>query len=330
MIHFAIVGCGHIANKHIEAIKQTEGAVLSALCDSNPARLAELKEKWDVPVFLDMQEMLRQEDQIDVVCICTPSGLHTSLSILVAEAGKHLVIEKPLALTVEDTDLIAEAANRNGVIATVIHPNRYRPAIQILKEAVDNKTFGKLSHVNATVRWNRGQAYYDQAPWRGTKALDGGVLMNQAIHSLDLLIWLFGPVAEVKSMVDTRIRDIEAEDVAVAVLKFESGVIGVVEACTTVYEQNLEETIAVFGENGYAEIGGRTANWIKLWNCSSMTKEETQELISNVEQNPYGTSGHQYIIEDMVSAIRDKREPNVTLQDGKNAVKLVIDIVNNG
>lgn len=330
MIHFAIIGCGHIANKHIESINGTDGAVLTALCDNNPQRLLELEEKWNVPVYLNMDEMLQQCPHIDVVCICTPSGLHTSMAIAAAKAKKHLIIEKPVTLTLEDADRIAAAAEENGVLVTVVHPNRYRPAIRQLKHALDQGMFGKLSHVNATVRWNRSQAYYDQAPWRGTKAMDGGVLMNQAIHSLDLLIWLFGPVKEVKSLVDTRFRKIESEDVAVAVLRFESGHLGVVEACTTVYEQNLEESIAVFGEHGYAEIGGRTANWIKQWNCSSMTKEETEVLISEIERDPFGKPGHQCIIEDMVEAIRDHRPPAITLEDGRNALKLVIDMVENG
>lgn len=330
MIHFAIVGCGHIANKHIEAIIKTEGAELSALCDNKPDRLNELTAKWRVPGFESMTEMLREASHIDVVCICTPSGLHKMQAIEAAEAGKHLVIEKPVTLTLEDADQIMEAVQRKGVKATVVHPNRYRPAIRHLKEAVDQGLFGKISHVNVTVRWNRNQAYYDQAPWRGTKAMDGGVLMNQAIHSLDLLLWLFGPVMGVKSWVDTRIRNIETEDVAIAALKFSNGPLGVIEACTTVYEHNLEESIAVFGEHGYAEIGGKTANWIKEWKCAAMSEEDSAKLIAAVEQDPYGVSGHQCIIEDMVEALRDQRVPSITIEDGRNAVQLVVDIVESG
>lgn len=330
MIHFAIVGCGHIANKHIEAISMTEGAKLTALCDTNVTRLDELKAKNNVPVFTNMTEMLEQEHTIDVVCICTPSGLHTGLAVEAANAGKHLVIEKPMALTLEDVDAITHAVRRNGVKATVVHPNRYRPAIQYLKDALSREAFGKLSHVNVTVRWNRGQAYYDQASWRGTNAMDGGVLMNQAIHSLDLLVWLFGPVAEVKSLVDTRIRNIEAEDTAVAVLKFCNGMLGIVEATTAIYEQNLEETISVFGENGYAVIGGKTANWIKQWKSATMTEEESNRVIQEVDLNPFGVSGHQCIIENLVHAIQKDIEPDITIEDGREAVKLVVDIVSKG
>ncbi|MGO4108814.1 Gfo/Idh/MocA family protein [Paenibacillus sp. YAF4_2] len=330
MIRFAIVGCGHIANKHIEAINQANGAELIALCDTNPVRLEQLRETTGTAVYADMREMLASEPAIDVICICTPSGLHAGLAAAAAEAGKHIVIEKPLSLTIEDADLITAAAEANGIKAAVVHPNRYRPAIQKLKQALESEAFGKLSHVNATVRWNRGQAYYDQAAWRGTKAMDGGVLMNQAIHSLDLLQWLFGPVVQLKSMVDTRIRNIEAEDVAVATLRFASGALGVVEASTTIYEKNLEESISVFGEDGYAVIGGVTANLVKQWKSARMAQESIDALIAEVDADPNGVSGHQCIIEDMIAAIRHNRKPAVTVEDGKQAVQLVIDFVEDG
>ncbi|WP_337100770.1 Gfo/Idh/MocA family protein [Paenibacillus sp. YIM B09110] len=330
MINYAIVGCGHIANKHIEAIEKIDQASLVAICDTNPERLNQYMEQTGAEGYSSIDEMLERQSNIDVVCICTPSGLHAPLAVKAAKAGKHLIIEKPLALTIGDADAIAAAVKSSGVKAAVVHPNRYRPAIKQLKSALEQNMFGKISHVNATVRWNRGQAYYDQAPWRGTKAMDGGVLMNQAVHNLDLLQWLFGNVVQVKSMVDTRIRAIEAEDVAVATLRFESGALGIVEAATTIYDKNLEESISVFGEKGYAIIGGVTANWIKQWKCESMGDEAIDLLKQEVEANPYGVSGHQQIIEDMIAAIRDDREPVVTVEDGKAAVQLVIDIVQDG
>jgi UDP-N-acetyl-2-amino-2-deoxyglucuronate dehydrogenase len=330
MIHFAIIGCGHIANKHIEAIMNIEGAKLVALCDTNSIRINEMKESLHVNGFLALADMFENMPEIDVVCICTPSGLHTQHAVAAANAGKHLIIEKPIALTLEDIDVIMDAAAANHIKVAVVHPNRFRPAIQKLKRALDDGLFGKLSHVNATIRLNRNQAYYDQSIWRGTRAMDGGVLMNQAIHSLDLLEWLVGPVVEVKSMIDTRIRQIESEDVAIATLKFTSGALGIVEASTTMYEKNLEESISIFGELGYAVIGGPTANWIKQWNCAGISPEVVSEWIKEVERDPYGIPGHQYIIQDMVSAIAENREPVVTAKDGKSAVKLVLDICNDG
>ncbi|WP_223068707.1 Gfo/Idh/MocA family protein [Paenibacillus caui] len=328
MIHFAIVGCGHIANKHIEAIQGTDGARLLAVCDTNAERLEETRRLTGAAAYSRLEDMLESEPELDVVCICTPSGLHAKLAIQAAEAGKHLIIEKPMALSMEDGQAILEAVRRNRVKAAVVHPNRYRPAIQHLKEALDRGIFGKLGHVSIAVRWNRSQAYYDQAPWRGTKEMDGGVLMNQAIHSLDLLLWLFGPIRQVCSMTDTRIRRIDAEDTAVAVIRFESGALGTIEAATTVYESSLEESISVFGENGYAVIGGVTAGWIKHWKCGLMSSKQTEALIQDVERDPYGVPGHRRIVEGMVEALRYDREPAVTVEDGLRSIRLVHDILN--
>ncbi|WP_433944534.1 Gfo/Idh/MocA family protein [Paenibacillus sp. SN-8-1] len=327
MIRCAIVGCGHIALKHMEAIRALEGAELVALCDTDPFKLESLQAKCGAAAFTSMNDMLRQMPEIDLVCICTPSGTHARLAEMAARAGKHLVIEKPVSLTPQDGEAIREAARLGGVKAAVVHPNRYRPAVRYLKWALDSGLLGKISHVNATVRWNRSQAYYDQAAWRGTREMDGGVLMNQAIHSLDLLLWLFGPVAKVQAMADTRLRRIETEDVAIAALRFGSGALGVVEAATTVYEHNLEESISVFGEHGYVIIGGPTANWIKQWKCSTMTQGEIDMITKRVELDPYGVPGHQRIIEDMIQAIEEDRNPSVTVEDGVRAVRLVEEII---
>ncbi|HEU4963700.1 MAG TPA: Gfo/Idh/MocA family oxidoreductase, partial [Bacilli bacterium] len=265
MIRFAIVGCGHIAKKHIEGIHKTEGAELAAFCDTNPERLSEFQEQYGVAGYLSLEEMLEADPSIDVVSICTPSGIHAPLAVQAAKAKKHLVVEKPIALTLRDADAIIDACRENGVKLAVVHPNRFRPVVVELRKAIDQGRFGKISHVKATVRWNRNQAYYDQAAWRGTKTMDGGVLMNQAIHNLDLLLWLAGPVVEVGAHTATRLRDIEAEDVAVATLQFDNGALGLIEAAATIYPKNLEESLAIFGETGSAIVGGPTANWIKHW-----------------------------------------------------------------
>ncbi|MBW4839507.1 MAG: Gfo/Idh/MocA family oxidoreductase [Paenibacillaceae bacterium] len=330
MMNFAIAGCGHIAYKHIEAIGKTEGARLVALCDPNPDRLAELRAITPAASYPDLGTMLAQQPDIDAVCICAPSGLHGALALEALHAGKHLVLEKPVTLDLTEAEELRQAVRFSGVKATVVHPNRYRPAMQVLQAAVAEQRFGKLSHVNMTVRWNRSQAYYDQAAWRGTKAMDGGVLLNQAIHGLDLLQWLFGPVAEVKSLTATRLKQIEAEDVAIAAIRLDSGALGVIEAATTVYGHNLEESISVFGEEGYAVISGKTANWIQHWVCASMSREETEALIRRVDEDPYGVPGHQCIIADLVQAVQEDREPEITLEDGIRAVKLALDMTGGG
>jgi UDP-N-acetyl-2-amino-2-deoxyglucuronate dehydrogenase len=322
-MNFAIVGCGHIAKKHAEAIEHIEGANLVAVCDKVPQAMDEYVKKYGAKPYENLTDMLN-DPSIDVVNICTPSGLHAPIAVEAAKAKKHVIVEKPIALTLEDADLIINTCKENNVKLAVVHPNRFRPVVQELKKLMDEGRFGKLSHANATVRWNRNQAYYDQAPWRGTKALDGGVLMNQAIHNLDLLIWLMGDVEEVYSMSATRLRNIEAEDVSTGVVRFKNGALGVVEAATTIYPKNLEESLSIFGETGTAIIGGTTATQFNHLAIESLNDEETNAIIEKVKANPLGKPGHQCIIEDMILAIQEDREPIVNGEDGKRALQLVL------
>ncbi|MGV3466807.1 MAG: Gfo/Idh/MocA family protein [Heyndrickxia sp.] len=321
MINFAIVGVGHIANKHIQAIEKADNAQIAAICDTNPDRLKEFEDKY--PTYTDIEDMLKRQQGIDVVNICVPSGLHAPLAKLAASYGKHLVVEKPMALDADTSKSIIDEAKKNNVKLSIVHPNRFRPAIQLTKKVMEEGSLGKMSHANVTVRWNRNQAYYDQAPWRGTKKFDGGVLMNQAIHNLDLLLWFMGPVRSVQAMASTRLRKIETEDVAVGLVEFESGALGVIEAATTIYPENLEESIALFGETGSIKIGGKTANFIETWNVEGYSKEHTEDLKLTIKEDPFGKPGHQWIIEDMVSAIIEDREPIVNGYDGLAPVLLI-------
>lgn len=323
-MNFAIVGCGHIAKKHAEAIRNTENSRLVAVCDTVPENMFFYEENYGAQPFTDLEKML-ERPEIDIVCVCTPSGLHAPLTVKAANAGKHVIVEKPIALTIADAETMIRSCRQNGVKLAVVHPNRFRPAVQELRQLMDKGCFGKLSHANATVRWNRNQNYYDQAVWRGTKSFDGGVLMNQAIHNLDLLIWLMGDVESVESMAATRLRNIEAEDVSVGIVRFANGALGVVEAAATIYPRNLEETLSIFGETGTAKIGGVTANLFEHLNVESLDEEETANIMERVKNDPFGTPGHQCIIEDMVKAIQEDREPIVNGEDGKRALKLVLD-----
>jgi UDP-N-acetyl-2-amino-2-deoxyglucuronate dehydrogenase len=325
LINFAVVGMGHIAKKHIESIEKIEGANLFAICDTNPARLEEAGD--GVKKYTDLGQMLTENPDIHVVNICVPSGLHARLTKIVAEHKRHIIVEKPMALKLEDAESMLKDAEQHGVKLAVVHPNRFRPAIQALKEKMDSGSFGTLSHANATVRWNRNQAYYDQAEWRGTKEFDGGVLMNQAIHDLDLMLWLMGPVESVQAMAATRLRKIETEDVAAAIVQFKSGALGVIEAATTIYPQNLEESLAIFGETGSAKVSGKTANFIETWNFEDTTEEDSKALADRVKGDPFGKPGHQCIIEDMIEAINQERNPIVTGEDGLAPVKLILAIL---
>lgn len=325
MIQFAIVGMGFIADKHIAAIQNAEGANLLAICDTNPERL--LIDDENVLKYTDLDKMLTENPQIDVVNICVPSGLHATLTKAVAKHKKHIVTEKPMALNSSDALEMMEIAKDAGVKLSIVHPNRYRPAIMEVRELMDAGKFGKISHANATVRWNRGQAYYDQAPWRGTKQFDGGVLMNQAIHNLDLLLWFMGPVKSVQGMVATRFRDIETEDVATALIEFESGALGVVEAATTVYPQNLEESLSIFGETASVKVSGKNAVFIDTWDVEGYSSEEVEALKTKIQNDPWGKKGHDCIIEDMVASINEDRDPEVGGLDGYNPVRLIEAII---
>lgn len=325
MINFAVVGMGHIANKHIEAIEKAENANLYAICDTNPARLE--IDNGNVKKYTDLAQMLEENPDIDVVNICVPSGLHARLTKIAAEHKRHIIVEKPMSLKLQDAEDMIKYANENGVKLAVVHPNRFRPAIQKLREQMDAGSFGKLSHANATVRWNRNQAYYDQAEWRGTKEFDGGVLMNQAIHDLDLMLWLMGPVESVQAMAATRLRKIETEDVAAAVVQFKNGALGVIEAATTIYPKNLEESLAIFGETASVKISGRNANFIETWDIEGVTEEEADKIKSEIQADPFGKPGHQCIIEDMVLAVKENRNPIVTGEDGLAPVKLILAIL---
>ncbi|WP_416729654.1 Gfo/Idh/MocA family protein [Fictibacillus sp. JL2B1089] len=325
MIKFAIVGMGHIAKKHVEAINEAHGAELVAVCDAASERLEEYSGKYET--YTDLDEMLRVNKDIQVVNICVPSGLHARLTKIVAEHGRHIVVEKPMSLKLEDSEEMIRIAKENNVKLAVVHPNRFRPAIMKLREKMEQGVFGTMSHANATVRWNRGQAYYDQAPWRGTKEFDGGVLMNQAIHNLDLMLWLMGEVESVQAMAATRLRKIEAEDVAAAVVRFKSGALGVIEAATTIYPKNLEESLSIFGEKASVKIGGSNALFIETWDMEHSIEGEKESFNESIKDNPLGKPGHQWIIEDMVQAVQENREPIVSGQDGMAPVKLILAIL---
>jgi UDP-N-acetyl-2-amino-2-deoxyglucuronate dehydrogenase len=325
MVKFAIIGCGFIAKKHADAISKINNAKLVAVCDKVTGTMEYYIDEYGVNGYTELKDMLKSEE-VDVVCICTPSGFHSSIAVQLAEAKKHIIVEKPIAMTLEDTERIINSCKSNGVKLSVVHPNRFRPVVQELRKILDQRLLGKISHANAKVNWNRNQEYYDQAPWRGTKEYDGGVLMNQAIHNLDLLLWFMGKPEQVFSMEATRLRNIEAEDVSVGVIRFESGALGTIEASTTVYPKNFEESITIFGEKGTVKIGGSNAIYFEHLVIEEKNEEEIDALKSTINKDPWGTPGHQWIIEDMINAIKEDRIPAVTGEDGKRALELVLNL----
>lgn len=321
-MNFAIIGCGFIAKKHAQAIMNIEGANLVAVCDRVPELMEPYVEDYGATAYTDFEELLKDES-IDIVNICTPSGAHAFLAELAAKYGKHIIVEKPIAMTLEETDRIINATKEHKVKLAVVHPNRFRPVAMKLKEILDQNLLGIVSHSLCIVNWNRGQEYYDQATWRGTKEHDGGVLMNQAIHNLDLLLWYMGEPKEVFSMEATRLRDIEAEDVSTGIIRFDSGALATVQAATTVYPKNYEESITIFGEKGTVKIGGLNALHFEHLLIEGIDEETSEKWISEIKEDPWGIPGHEQIIKDMIIAINENRQPAVTGEDGRNALALV-------
>jgi UDP-N-acetyl-2-amino-2-deoxyglucuronate dehydrogenase len=325
-LNFGIIGCGRIAYKHAEAINKNEKAHLLCVCDFVEDRAVDYKNKYGAECcYTDYHELLENPD-LDVVSICTPSGMHAEMGIAAAKAGKHVIVEKPMAMSLQDADDLIQACEDNGVKLAVCFQNRFNPPVQKLRRALEEGRFGKLTHGSAVVRWFRPQDYYDQAPWRGTRANDGGCLMNQSIHNIDLLQWMMGPVESVFGYTANNLRKIECEDVGVAVLKFKSGALGVIEASTTVYPENLEETLNIFGEKGTVVLGGIAVNKIETWKFAD-SKEENGSLGGHQQDVPnvYGF-GHDALIEDFIQAIIEDKKPYIDGREGIKALRLVLDI----
>lgn len=323
-LNFGIIGCGRIAYKHAEAIKNNEKANLLYVCDIIEERAVDYKNKYGAEeYFTDYYEMLKRSD-LDAVNICTPSGIHAEMGIAAANAGKHVIVEKPMALSLKDADELINACDENGVKLAVCFQNRFNPPVQKLRKALEEGRFGKLTHASAVVRWFRPQDYYDQAPWRGTWAMDGGCLMNQSIHNIDLLQWMMGPVESVFGYTATNLRQIEAEDVGVAVLKFKSGAVGVIETSTTIYPENLEETLAIFGENGTVVLGGIAVNKIETWKFADTQDEDLEKEQQDVP-NVYGF-GHNALLEDFIQAVILDKKPYIDGEEGKKALGIILGV----
>ncbi|HHW29801.1 MAG TPA: Gfo/Idh/MocA family oxidoreductase [Syntrophomonadaceae bacterium] len=323
-LNFGIIGCGRIAYKHAEAIKKNEKANLLYVCDIIEERAVDYKNKYGAErYFTDYHEMLEMPD-LDVVNICTPSGMHAEMGIAAAKAGKHVIVEKPMALSSIDADALINACDENGVKLAVCFQNRFNPPVQKLRRALEEGRFGKLTHASAVVRWFRPQDYYDQAPWRGTWAMDGGCLMNQSIHNIDLLQWMMGPVESVFGYTANNFRKIEAEDVGVAVLEFKNGALGVIEASTTIYPENLEETLAIFGEKGTVMLGGIAVNKIETWKFAD-SQDENLEMEQQDVPNVYGF-GHDALIEDFIRAVIEDRRPYIDGREGIKSLRIVLGI----
>jgi len=321
----AVVGCGRISTNHFDAIAKVDGLSVAAVCDAVEQRAKEAGEKLGVPWFTSYEAMLRDVPS-DIVTVATPSGLHPAHGVLAARAGKHVVCEKPMAITLAAADELVHACDSSNVKLFVVKQNRLNPAIQLLKRAMDKGRFGKVYLANTTVRWARPQSYYDQAPWRGTWEFDGGAFMNQASHYVDLMQWLVGPVESVIAKTATLARKIEAEDTGVAVLRFRSGALGTIEVTMLTYPRNLEGSITILGEKGTAKVGGTAVNRVEKWEFADADPDDA--LVESSNTNPvsvYGF-GHEGYYRNVLAVLRGDASADTDGRGGRKSLELILGI----
>ena len=331
-MRYALIGCGRIATNHMRAAVNNQ-LEISAVCDMGPEHMEvllakhELQNDMSILRYTDYRSMI-QEVKPDLVSIATESGIHAEIALFCIDHGVHVIIEKPMAMSISDANEIIRHSEEKHVKVSACHQNRFNIAVQEMRHALEAGRFGRLSHGSIHVRWNRNQGYYDQAPWRGTWAQDGGALMNQCIHGIDLLRWTFGgEIEEVYGQTRQQFHDyLEAEDVGMAVVKFKNGAIATIEGTTNVYPKNLEETLYIFGEKGTVKIGGTSTNNIDVWDFADESEADTKNKgLQEETSNVYG-NGHTSLFADMIDAIQNDRKPYVDTYAGRDALELVLAI----
>ena len=331
-MNYALIGCGRIATNHIKAVKNNN-LTLVAVCDTSPEQMQQLLEKHDlqndssIKRYTDYKQMI-EENRIELIGIATESGIHAEIALYCIDHGIHVIIEKPIAMSMSDADEIIRLSREKNVKVSACHQNRFNIAVQEMRKALEAGRFGKISHGSIHVRWNRDENYYKQATWRGTWEQDGGALMNQCIHGIDLLRWMMGDeIEEVYGATRQQFHHyLEAEDLGMAVVKFKNGAVATIEGTTNVYPQNLEETLYVFGENGTVKLGGKSTNNIDVWDFADETDADRKNKgLEEATSNVYG-NGHTSLYADVIDAIKTDRVPYVDAVAGRNALELVLAI----
>ena len=326
---YVLIGCGRIAVNHIKAVINNQ-LELAAVCDVKPEAMETLLAKYglekdpSIHRYTDYKEMVDAE-QPQLAAIATESGLHAQIALYCIQHGVKVIIEKPMTMSMADADAIVEAAEAHHVKVCACHQNRFNNAVQATRKALEEGRFGKLSHGSIHVRWNRNKDYYDQAPWRGTWAQDGGCMMNQCIHGVDLLRWMMGDeVEEVYAQTAQQFHHyLECEDIGMAVVKFKNGAIGTIEGTTNVYPKNLEETLYLFGETGTVKLGGTSTNNIDVWDFADTRLEDADLKGLQEATNVYG-NGHTAVYADMMDAIENDRAPYIDAKAGRRALEMIL------
>lgn len=323
-IRMGIVGCGRISKNHFGSIeKHADQLELVSVCDVDTAVLASHESLYRVPGYRDMAQMLN-EQALDLVALCTPSGIHPEQAILAAKNQVHVITEKPMATRWSDGLQMVKACDEAGVHLFVVKQNRLNSTLQLLKRAVTEKRFGKIHMVQLNVFWTRPQSYYDQGNgWRGTWEFDGGAFMNQASHYVDLLDWLIGPVEKVQAMMSTT-RDIEVEDTGVLNVKWRNGALGSMSVTMLTYPQNLEGSITILGEKGTVRIGGVAVNEIQTWQFADERDYDAQIKEANYQTTSVYGFGHPLYYKNVVDVMRGKAEPETDGREGIKSLELLV------
>lgn len=329
---YALIGCGRISPNHIVAAQHNNLEIV-AICDLSQQNMTDKIIKFKLPVsvkcYTDYKEMLVAEKP-ELVAIATESGKHAQIALDCMNIGQaNLIIEKPIALSIADADKIIKLAKEKNLKVCACHQNRFNKSIQKIREAIEMGRFGKLFHGTAHIRWARDFEYYSRAKWRGTWEQDGGALMNQCIHNIDLLRWMMGDDIDCVMGMTDRLKHnyIEAEDLGIALIKFKNGSYGIVEGTTNVYPKNLEETLYLFGDKGTVKAGGISVNIIEEWRFSDML-DDPEIVKAKFHENPpnvYGY-GHTPLYADVIDSINNDRAPYVDAEAGKRALELVLGI----
>ena len=329
---YALIGCGRIATNHVKAVLNNK-LEFTAVCDTVEEQMEKLLAKHglegdtSIKRYVDYKKMIEEND-FDLIAVATESGIHAEIALYCIDHGINCIIEKPIAMSIKDADEIVRRSQEKGVKVSACHQNRFNVAVQEMRKALETGRFGKLSHGSVHVRWNRNEDYYTQAPWRGKWMSDGGALMNQCIHGIDLLRWMMGDEAE-EVYGQTRQqfhRYLEAEDMGMAVVKFKNGAVATIEGTTNVYPKNLEETLYLFGEKGTVKLGGTSTNNIDVWQFADETEADNENKgLREATSNVYG-NGHTSLYADVINAVEKDRKPYVDAVAGRNALELVLAI----
>ncbi len=325
MIRVGLLGCGRISKRHSDLLSnnQIKGAKLAAVCDIDSLKAQELGKLCNVPSYTNLQEMCR-DCKLDLVSVLTQSGQHAQHVIELSKIVKNILVEKPMALTLDDADRMISACNENNSKLFIVKQNRFNKPVELLRRRIENEDLGKITLGTVRVRWCRRQSYYDQAKWRGTWKLDGGVLANQASHHIDLLEWMMGEPYSVFAYSSNALASIEAEDTAVVVIKFKSGALGIIEATTATRPKDLEGSLTILGEKGSVEIGGFAVNNLLTYefeNKSNFSEEFLEEWSCN-PPNVYGY-GHKAYYDHVVECIINNSKQLIDGNEGRKSLLLI-------